>query len=99
MVTPSDKSFGVAAISPMYYDMEADAYELYRQGYLTSYTANTVYKDCAISAEITPDGKLVNMTHMVPCHISGSMNFVGDIGTVICNGKIICYGSYYNFQY
>ena len=99
MGTPTDKNLGVLNISPMFYDMKDVANELYRQGYLTSYTTNTVYKDCAISAEITPDGRLVNMTHMIPCHISGSMNFVGDIGTVKCSGKMICYGTYSSFQY
>lgn len=96
---PTETSYGVAGVSPMYYNFKEDVGELYRQGYLKSYTASTVYKDYTITAEITPAGKLVNMTHMGPGYVTGSMNFGGDIGTVKANGKVICYASYYNFQY
>lgn len=96
---PTETSYGVAGVSPMYYNFKEDVGELYRQGYLKSYTASTVYKDYTITAEITPAGKIVNMTHMGPGYVTGSMNFGGDIGTVKANGKVICYATYYNFQY
>ncbi|MBO5065751.1 MAG: hypothetical protein J6D06_06530 [Clostridia bacterium] len=96
---PTETNYGVAGVCPMYYNMQEDVRELYRQDLVSSYTASTVYKDYTITAEITPDGKLVNMTHMAPGYVNASMNFVGGIGNVKASGKIICYASYTNFQY
>lgn len=96
---PTNTSYGVSGVCPMYYDMVADAKEMYRSGYLNSYTASTVYKDYTITAEITPDGKLVNMTHMAPGYVNSTLNFGGDAGTVKASGKVICYSSYSNFKY
>ncbi len=96
---PTNTSYGVSGVCPLYYDMVADAKEMYRSGYLNSYTASTVYKDYTITAEITPDGKLVNMTHMAPGYVNATLNFGGDVGTVKASGKVICYSSYSNFKY
>lgn len=94
-ISPEKNKTGISAISNNYFGA-ANVIDMYKQeGLITSGSAKSVYKNFTITAVITPEGKLVSMTHSCKdVTIDMNMNFVSGFGNLRYKATIDTYETF-----
>ena len=97
----SPNSYGIRYVSPNYFDYRGLVSALRSKGVIYQGSTQSLYKGFTVTAEITPEGKIVNMTHSCD-QIYAKMNMSIDFryGPIIdYNASLGTYLTYSNFKY